>query len=79
MTNKFTIEIDDQFRPKAVKLVTSNNGGARKVLLFDLGDGKSSDNHGGGGMVQISEGDTVMNMHIPKAAVAALVEIFKNR
>jgi len=71
----FTLELDDQFSPKKVKI--SNE---KTCVTLEIGDGKNSDNHGGGGMLWMTDKktDKQISMHLPKSAVSALKEVFRN-
>jgi len=74
MDNKIVIEVDDQFTPKQVSISTKS-----RTFKMCLGDNKSSDNTGGGAYIRITDDDgTDLHMYLPKSAVNAIKEVFRN-
>lgn len=73
MNNKIVISIDDSFTPTSVDIVQGI-----KKMTFCVGDGVSSDNGGGGGRITMHEGEKQMTMYLPKSAVLAVREVFRN-
>lgn len=75
MKKGFKIEVDDQFTPRIVQLSSD-----KKTMQLDMGDGKSSDNRGGGGRLTVSDKreGTQITIYLSKAAIAAIREVFIN-
>ena len=75
MSHKYTITLDDQFKPKTVEIDSSEC-----KMSLQVGDGLADDNNGGGGLLTVtrkSDGELI-TMYLPKSAVAAIKEVFRN-
>lgn len=75
MSSKITIISNDQFNPTAIRIETD-----KVNMTFELGDGESSDNGGGGGRITLfrNDLDKQITIFLPKSAIYAIREVFRN-
>jgi len=73
MSHKYTITLDDQFKPKTVEIDSDES-----KMYLQVGDG-IADDYGGGLLTVTRKSDgELITMYLPKSALAAIKEVFRN-